>query len=99
MLFGLSGREDQPDSARTRPLLLPISGIRRVDRASRRYYQDIRQQGVARVLMLRAIEDSREAGNATLCLQTRADSFQERFYQQLGFEVLTRRNRVVRITS
>jgi ribosomal protein S18 acetylase RimI-like enzyme len=57
----------------------------------------IRKQGVARALMLRAIGDSRAVGNATLCLQTRADSFQEHFYHQLGFEVVARRNRVVRI--
>jgi ribosomal protein S18 acetylase RimI-like enzyme len=58
-----------------------------------------RKQGVARALMLRAIEDSRAAGNGTLCLQTRADSFQEHFYHRLGFEVVARRNRVVRIES
>jgi len=54
-----------------------------------------RKQGVARRLMLRAIEDSRALGNSTLCLQTRAESFQERFYQQLGFEVVARRNRAI----
>ena len=58
-----------------------------------------RKHGVARTLMLRAIEDSRAVGNSTLCLQTRAESFQERFYQQLGFEVVTRRNRVIRRES
>jgi len=55
-----------------------------------------RKQGVARMLMLRAIEDSRANGNSTLCLQTRAESFQERFYSQLGFEVVARRSRAVR---
>ncbi len=51
-----------------------------------------RRQGVATALMLQAIEDSQKAGNSTLCLQTRADSFQERFYQQLGFQTVARRN-------
>ena len=58
-----------------------------------------RKHGVARMLMLRAIEDSRAVGTSTLCLQTRAESFQERFYQQLGFEVVARRNRVIRRES
>jgi ribosomal protein S18 acetylase RimI-like enzyme len=56
---------------------------------------EIRKQGVARALMLKAIEDSRTHGNTTLCLQTRAESFQERFYQKLGFEVVARRNRAI----
>jgi len=55
-----------------------------------------RKQGVARALMLRAIEDWRASGHSTLCLQCRAESFQERFYQQLGFEVVARRNRAIR---
>jgi ribosomal protein S18 acetylase RimI-like enzyme len=54
-----------------------------------------RKEGVARTLMLRAIEDSRAYGNSTLCLQTRAESFEERFYTQLGFKVVARRNRAV----
>lgn len=58
---------------------------------------EIRKQGVARALMLRAIGDWRASGHATLCLQCRAESFQERFYQQLGFEVVTRRNRAIRM--
>jgi len=55
-----------------------------------------RKQGVARALMLRAIQDSRANRLSTLCLQTRAESFQERFYRELGFEVVARRNRAVR---
>ena len=55
-----------------------------------------RKQGVARALMLRAIQDWRGSGHSTLCLQCRAESFQERFYQQLGFEVVARRNRAIR---
>jgi GNAT superfamily N-acetyltransferase len=55
-----------------------------------------RGQGVATTLMLRAMEDSRAAGNATLCLQCRAGSFQERFYEQLGFEIVARRHRAIR---
>jgi ribosomal protein S18 acetylase RimI-like enzyme len=55
-----------------------------------------RKQGVARALMLRAIEESRAARLSALCLQTRAESFQERFYRELGFEVVARRNRAVR---
>jgi len=46
--------------------------------------------------MLRAIQDSRANRLSTLCLQTRAESFQERFYRELGFEVVARRNRAVR---
>jgi ribosomal protein S18 acetylase RimI-like enzyme len=58
-----------------------------------------RKQGVARALMLQAIEDWRAGGHSTLCLQCRAESFQERFYQQLGFEVVARRNRAIRSDS
>ena len=57
---------------------------------------DRRKHGVARALMLRAIQDWRASGHSTLCLQCRAESFQERFYQQLGFEVVARRNRAIR---
>ena len=58
-----------------------------------------RKQGAARALMLRAIEDSRATRLSTLCLQTRAESFQERFYRELGFEVVARRNRAVRASA
>lgn len=54
-----------------------------------------REQGVAKTLMLRAMQDSRAAGNATLCLQCGAASFQERFYEQLGFEIVARRHKAI----
>jgi ribosomal protein S18 acetylase RimI-like enzyme len=56
---------------------------------------EARRQGVATALMLQAIEDSRAAGNSTLCLQTRANSFQERLYERLGFKIVARRNSVI----
>ncbi|RJP64267.1 MAG: GNAT family N-acetyltransferase [Candidatus Abyssobacteria bacterium SURF_17] len=55
-----------------------------------------RRQGVATTLMLQAIEDSLTAGNHTLCLQTRVGSFQERFFERLGFHTIARRKRAVR---
>jgi GNAT superfamily N-acetyltransferase len=56
---------------------------------------EARKQGVAKTLMLQAIEDWRASGDSILCGQTRADSFQERFYKRLGFEVIAHRNRVI----
>jgi ribosomal protein S18 acetylase RimI-like enzyme len=58
--------------------------------------QSARRQGVATTLMLRAIEDSQAAGNETLCLQTRVGSFQERFFERLGFYTVARRKRAVK---
>jgi ribosomal protein S18 acetylase RimI-like enzyme len=57
-----------------------------------------RRQGVATTLMLQAIEESRAAGNRTLCVQTRVASFQERFFERLGFHTVARRKRAVRKT-
>jgi ribosomal protein S18 acetylase RimI-like enzyme len=58
-----------------------------------------RKQGVARALMRRAIDDARENRLSALCLQCRAESFQERFYRELGFEVVARRSRAVRAAA
>ncbi|UCD57876.1 MAG: GNAT family N-acetyltransferase, partial [Candidatus Hydrogenedentota bacterium] len=57
--------------------------------------QSARRQGVATTLMLHAIEDSQAAGNTTLCVQTRVGSFQERFFERLGFRTVARRKRAV----
>lgn len=58
--------------------------------------KSVRRQGVATTLMLQAIEDSKAAGNETLCLQTRVGSFQEKFFERLGFYTVARRKRAVR---
>ena len=79
-------------------VFLPVS--KRIEEFLERTMFDVTQNYasemvLAKTLMLRAIEDSRTVGNSTLCLQTRAESFQEHFYQQLGFEVVARRNRAI----
>lgn len=58
--------------------------------------QQFLKQGVATALMLKAIEDSRAAGNEILCLQTRVGPFQERFFERLGFKTVARRKRAMK---
>ena len=57
--------------------------------------ESARRQGIATTLILKAIEDSRAAGHSALCMQTRVGSFQERFFERMGFSTVARRKRAV----
>ena len=59
--------------------------------------QSARRQGIATTLILQAIEDHMAGGTGTLCMQTRVGSFQERFYERMGFQAIARRKRAVRM--
>ncbi|GAB4337951.1 MAG: hypothetical protein Kow0099_11610 [Candidatus Abyssubacteria bacterium] len=55
-----------------------------------------RRHGVATTLVLQAIEDSRAAGNKTVCLTTRVGSVQEKFFERLKFTTVARRKRAIK---
>jgi GNAT superfamily N-acetyltransferase len=58
--------------------------------------QSARRQGVATTLLLQAIEDSRTAGNTTLCIRAPMGSFHERFLERVGFKTVARCKRATR---
>ncbi len=61
--------------------------------------ESARRQNVGTTLMLQAIKDSQAAGDNTLCVQTRVGTFQEKFFERLGFHTVARRKRAIRGTG
>lgn len=55
-----------------------------------------RREGIATTLMLEAIRESRAYGAKAMCIQTRVGSFQERFFERLGFKTVAQRKRAIR---